>query len=141
MIRRQVGVFLIVGSLTVALDCLIYRALLVATSLPLDWAKAGGFLAGTCFAYLANRYWTFAQQRQAAGSVPRFVLLYAATLGGNVGVNAWVLHSLAGWPFAWSAAFLVATGFSATLNFLGMKWLVFRPAPADSDSVSSSAAP
>lgn len=126
MIRRELGVFLIVGSLTVLVDFLTYRGLLWAGLFGVDLAKATGFLCGTVFAYFANKAWTFAHTQTGSGSVFRFVLLYGLTLGANVLVNSAVLALCAGVAFAIQIAFLLATGTSAVLNFLGMKFFVFR---------------
>ncbi len=50
------------------------------------------------------------------------------TLAVNVAVNAGVVWLLGAGRLGLVAGFLVATGLSATLNFLGMKFLVFsRP--------------
>jgi putative flippase GtrA len=123
MIRRQVSRFLVVGFTTVAIDLAGYR-LLIATGLDVDIAKAISFAAGTVFAYFANRQWTFTAQGGARRFI-MFCLLYLSTLLVNVGANAAAL----GWtgesePALW-LAFLIATGISATLNFLGMKFIVF----------------
>lgn len=126
--RKEVLRFLVVGFTTVAIDYLTYRLLV---RLGADYApgKATSFIVGTVFAYFANRFWTFGGHgtTPAPGSVPRFAILYGTTLLCNVAVNSVVLHVLAGFPFALQGAFLVATGVSATLNFLGMKYLVFKP--------------
>lgn len=127
MIKRELGLFLIVGGLTVVVDFLTYRGLLWSGLLGVAPAKALGFLTGTVFAYFANRLVTFGHRPHAAGSVWRFILLYALTLGANVLVNGAVLHGLQGFYQATQLAFLVATGVSATLNFVGMKWFVFIP--------------
>lgn len=126
MIKRELGVFLVVGSLTVLIDFLIYRGLVWTQWLNIDQAKTIGFLGGTLFAYFANRIWTFGRQDHAQGSVWRFALLYTITLGANVLVNAGCLTLFSALPFAIQAAFLIATGVSAVLNFLGMKLFVFR---------------
>jgi putative flippase GtrA len=52
------------------------------------------------------------------------------TLGANVLVNALILKLLADVEFAIQLAFLLATGASASLNFVGMKFFVFRPIPS-----------
>lgn len=125
MIRREAGIFLVVGTLTVGVDFSSYH-LLLWVGVEHSLAKACGFVAGTLFAYFANRYWTFGHVKQAPNSVPRFAVLYAVTLGANVLVNQAVL-SLAGLDALWvNLAFLVATGVSAVLNFLGMKFFVFK---------------
>jgi putative flippase GtrA len=126
MIKRELTIFLIVGSLTVLVDFIIYRGLVFVQWLNVDMAKAVGFLAGTVFAYFANRFWTFGHKQSSAGSAWRFAVLYTATLAVNVYVNAFALDKLDSLTAAVHTAFILATGVSATLNFLGMKLFVFR---------------
>jgi putative flippase GtrA len=83
------------------------------------------FLAGTLFAYFANRFWTFGHKPHPPGSSWRFAILYAATLVVNVFVNSLTLRLLADMTAIVQLAFLMATGISASLNFLGMKFFVF----------------
>lgn len=130
MMRRELPVFLVVGALTVLVDLLVYRALMASGLAATAPAKAIGFLTGTVFAYCANRRWTFNHRVATAGSAARFALLYGATLAANVAVNAAVLRILdaAAPVLAVPLAFLAATGVSATLNFIGMKTLVFSHA-------------
>jgi putative flippase GtrA len=129
MIRLQVAIFLVVGSLTVAVDFAVYRGLL-AVSVPHDWAKGIGFIAGTIFSYFANRGWTFGGASAGCATALRFSVLYGSTLLVNIYVNSVVLFALRASPFAVGAAFLAATFISAGLNFVGMKFLVFRTPPA-----------
>lgn len=128
MIKREASIFLVVGLLTVVIDFCTYRLLLWSGTLDVAIAKTIGFLTGTVFAYIANRLWTF-RHTQSGGSVPRFVLLYACTLGINVCINSGILLLAGTTHVGIGAAFVVATGCSAVLNFLGMKFFVFkRPA-------------
>ena len=122
MIKREVSVFLVVGSLTVLVDFSTYRSLVWLAIAHVDIAKAIGFLAGTLFAYFANRFWTFGHKSHAPGSMWRFALLYTLTLGANVFVNALALRLFANVLLS----FLLATAISAILNFLGMKLFVFK---------------
>jgi len=89
-------------------------------------AKATGFLTGTLFAYFANRLWTFGHTQHQSGSAWRFAVLYASTLGANVLINALALKLLADAMGSVQLAFLLATGVSASLNFVGMKFFVFK---------------
>jgi putative flippase GtrA len=125
MIRREIAIFLVVGSTTVLIDFGTYRNL-AWVGLPIDLSKAFGFIGGTIFAYVANKTWTFNHLPHAPGSLWRFISLYLLTLITNVLINAAALKGLAGFGFAVQASFLLATGTSATLNFLGMKFFVFR---------------
>ena len=126
MIRKEIIVFLIVGTTTVLVDFIAYKLLLWG-GIGYNPAKAVGFITGTVFAYAANRAWTFGHVQHKPNSLPRFCLLYGLTLGTNVLVNRFFLSSLEGMVQAVQIAFLIATGVSATLNFLGMKFFVFRP--------------
>lgn len=120
----QLWRFLIVGSLTVGVDYLCYHSLLWF-NIELNTAKAIGFLAGTLFAYFANKLWTFSGSSHKHGTWWRFPIVYGINLGVNVGLNAYMLELLTEAPSAITWAFLVATGTSATLNFIGMKYFVF----------------
>lgn len=134
MIRRQLGIFLLVGFSTVAVDFVVYHALLWL-GMPVSIAKLLGFLTGTVFAYFANRRWTFQGSQPAGAQVLRFATLYGGTLACNVGVNAAMLriaaHVFDSPGMGINLAFCVATGVSAALNFIGMKWWVFRTAPVN----------
>ena len=130
MIKRELAIFLIVGASTVLVDFVSYRALIGFQVMKVDMAKATGFLVGTLFAYFANRFWTFGHKSHIPGSAWRFSALYVSTLGANVLINAFALKLLADVAASIQLAFLLATGVSACLNFLGMKFFVFRPIPA-----------
>lgn len=130
MINRELAIFLIVGALTVLVDFIIYRGLLRFQVMEVEMAKVTGFLVGTFFAYFANRFWTFGRRPHVHGSAWRFSALYAITLGANVLINALALKLLADVDAALQVAFLFATVGSACLNFLGMKFFVFKHMPA-----------
>ena len=125
MIRKEASIFLVVGFLTVAVDFTSYH-LLLWSGLVYAIAKACGFIAGTIFAYFANKHLTFGHVEHAPNSMPRFATLYAITLGANVLVNQTVLGAAGHAAWGVNLAFLVATGVSAVLNFLGMKFFVFK---------------
>ena len=91
MIRREVAIFVVVGSLTVMIDFLAYRSLVWMDLVSIDISKAIGFLTGSVFAYFTNRFWTFGHKAHLSGSAWRFVILYAATLSANVFVNSLIL--------------------------------------------------
>jgi putative flippase GtrA len=126
MIKRELTIFLAVGFTAVFVDFVSYRSLVWFDVMAVDMAKAAGFLIGTLFAYFANRFWTFGHKLHVPGSAWRFAALYASTLGANVLSNSLALKLFAHEAAAISIAFLLATGVSAALNFLGMKFFVFR---------------
>ena len=126
MIKAQLAVFLIVGLLTVLLDFLTYLAIVKLQYLDISLAKVTGFLTGTVFAYLANRFWTFRHNMPSHASLWRFIMLYAVTLAANVFVNNVFIELFGSLTNVFLLAFILATGFSAALNFLGMKFFVFK---------------
>jgi putative flippase GtrA len=134
MIRREIVIFLIVGSLTVLLDFLTYRGLVWSQLFGVDLSKAIGFLTGTVFAYFANRFWTFGHKSHMAGSVWRFIIVYTISLGANVQINAFALTWLVDTTASVQIAFLLATGTSTIMNFLGLKLFVFKSIPLSEKS-------
>lgn len=126
MIKRELVIFLVVGVTTVLVDYFSYRGLIAFEIISVDFAKAVSFLIGTLFAYYANRFWTFGNQQYVQGTVWRFIILYTGTLGVNVLTNALALKVFFDVTYSIEMAFVLATSLSAGLNFLGMKFFVFR---------------
>jgi putative flippase GtrA len=124
MIKRELATFLVVGLLTVAIDFLAYHGL-INIGLNINISKCIAFIAGTIFAYIANRLWTFNHGPHKKGSLWRFILLYLLTLCANISVNAAVIELGDHSSLNIQISFLLATITSASLNFLGMKFFVF----------------
>lgn len=123
-LTRSAGRFLIAGGLTVLLDLSVYRLLVEAGWLT-GPAKTLSFIAGTLFAYWINKNWTFEAKAHSHRALLPFMTVYCTTLCANVLVNEGVLKLIGVSEVALWVAFLVATGVSATLNFLGMQKMVF----------------
>ncbi|MGH3496150.1 MAG: GtrA family protein [Nocardioidaceae bacterium] len=122
-VHRQALRFLLVGASTVAIDFVVYHTEQLF-GVPLTPAKTVSFIVATVCAYLLNRSYTFG----AAGGrsvIARFGALYAATLVVNVGVNAAALALLPPGRFHILGAFLCAQVVSSTINFVGMRHVVF----------------
>lgn len=128
LFRTEFARFLVVGFTSVAIDFVSYRALL-AFGVAVGAAKACGYVIGAIFGYFANRIFTFRVethwQWQETG---KFIAVYLFALLANVAANASVIHVTGRTEIGIVAAFLVATAISATLNYLGMKRLVFGAA-------------
>jgi putative flippase GtrA len=134
MVKRELGLFLIVGMAAVLIDYWVYELLVWTHWLTVEFAKGLGFITGTIFAYLANRLLTFGKIKYASRkSLWRFVILYSFTLWANVEVNSLALNSVPVQSWANQIAFISATAVSAALNFVGMKFYVFKaPTPLKS---------
>lgn len=131
MLRREASIFIIVGATTVLVDYLAYLSLL-GLSAPVSVAKAASFVAGTVFAYFANRFWTFSHKSPDRHAWLRFSAVYITSLFSNVTANSAFLAFFESVTLPVShnnlltIAFIMATGISAMLNFLGMKFYAFR---------------
>tara|TARA_B100000686_G_C16759486_1_gene957752 strand:- start:1766 stop:2116 length:351 start_codon:yes stop_codon:yes gene_type:complete len=109
----------------VAIDFAVYQLLLIV-DVPTAVAKSLSFVTGTIFAYTMNRLWTFDRAGGGSSVFGLFVILYIVTLTINVGVNSTVISLFDESELGRLIGFLAATGSSATLNFIGMKTIVFR---------------
>lgn len=117
--RRELLRFLIAGSSAVAVDGGTYAVLLRYFS---HWpSKMTSFILGSIVAFLLNKYWTFEKPEPSGPEVIRFAVLYTTTLLANTLVNSgalWLTNQV-------FLSFLLATGTSTVLNFLGQKFWVF----------------
>jgi putative flippase GtrA len=126
MLKKQFGVFLIIGTLTVLSDYAIYLILLSTSLFSINLSKGIGFILGTIFSYVANKAWTFSYTGGLSKSIYRFITLYLATLALNISINAMFLGIFEGFEYYRQTSFLLATMISALVNFLGMKYFVFK---------------
>lgn len=117
--------FLVTGSLTVIID-LIFYLILISFDFSTFISKGVSFSIGTVFAYFANRNYTFKSSENRLIGFIVFTLLYTSTLLINIFTNELVLNLTSLIDSSLMLAFLCATSLSATINFLGMKYIVFR---------------
>ena len=125
--ESEVARFLVVGGATVLIDLMFY-IIVVYLGVSTVLAKGIGFICGTIFAYFYNKNITFRSSRSGEAGFSIFVLLYLVTLVVNVFANESVLQNIGYTQFAFVLAFFVATSISATMNFIGMKYMVFSDA-------------
>ena len=119
-IKREIKRFLIAGFSAVGTDLFSYYILL--NFLSYNIAKAISFVLGTIVAFILNKYWTFEKKEKSYSEIIKFSSLYTTTLGANILTNIMVLNIY----HMTFLAFLIATGVSALLNFIGQKWWVFK---------------
>jgi putative flippase GtrA len=124
LFKYEISRFLIVGSTTVLID-LIFYFIFIYLGFDIALSKGVSFSIGTIFAYFANRSYTFQSSRDGMLRFIYFVILYISTLVVNVMSNEIILNFSSHLSQSLLIAFLSATIISATLNFLGMNYLVF----------------
>ncbi len=118
--KQELLRFLITGVTAVTTDLCSYHLLM--SIIDIDVAKAISFILGSVIAFFMNKMWTFESNSKIGSTVIQFSLLYSATFLANVAVN----HLLMKWNTEMMIAFLFATATSTVLNFIGMKFWVFR---------------
>ena len=123
---RQLFRFAIGGIFATVIDFVVYFFVWSVLAGPLPVAKATGFVAGATFAFFINKTWTFSLRQVSSHAPLVFSLVYVTSLIVNVAVNQglFVYFSALSNPEVYS--FVLATALSASLNFLGLRFLVFR---------------
>jgi putative flippase GtrA len=123
--NSELSRFVVVGGTTVIIDLISYSVLLMV-GFNSFYAKGLSFSFGATFAYLANLKVTFRRNNYGIRQFILFILLYLLTLGVNVMSNEFILDVFDAKISTFIMAFLVATSISASLNFLGMKFIIFK---------------
>ncbi|MCA1010079.1 GtrA family protein [Halobacillus halophilus] len=118
--QQQIQRFLVTGVSAVLVDTLFYFLLIQVISTSLS--KMISFLCGTILAYILNKFWTFKKKAKSHIELFQYMGLYLSTLGINVASNMLFLTLTSNKIIA----FVFATGISASLNFIGQKWWVFK---------------
>jgi putative flippase GtrA len=138
-LKKQLIKFTLTGILAVIVDLTCYYILLnvlperVLSMISNEaFAKAVSFICGMTVTYTLNKFWTWNQNNHSRKSVLKFALFYGLSLIVNVVVNSvllFMMHeyaSLFDLPYKYVIAFVGATGVSASLNFIGQKFWVFK---------------
>lgn len=118
--KKELQRFLVVGFSAVGTDALVYFILI--NFLNTEVSKMLSFVSGSFLAFLLNKIWTFENSSSVKPQIIKFAVLYISTLVINNYTNSMVLELFNNTLFA----FLVATGVSTVLNFLGQKFWVFN---------------
>ena len=124
--NRQKLVFLCVGLISVFVDITVYLTLLEYMHYSHAWSKTLGFFSGAIFSYFANKTLTFGHKKKYFASASKFAILYATSLCVNVLVNEIMIAVLGVTDFLILVAFIFATAASTIMNYLGMRYIVFK---------------
>jgi putative flippase GtrA len=132
--------FIVVGVLNTAIDFGVLNALSYATGIYaghyLIILNSVAFGAAVTNSYLWNKYWTFKEQASGqvrASEASTFLVVSVIGLAINsgivYGVTTYIAPPLAVFtPALWeNFAKLLATGVALIWNFLGYKFVVFKP--------------
>ena len=124
---KEVLRFLVGGGSAVITDYITYT--LFIHIMPVPAAKGISFICGSVIGFIINKYWTFEQPILKKIEIVKYSILYISTLIINNISNTICLNyssSFLSYSSSKTLAFLVATGISTILNFLGLSFYVFR---------------
>ena len=131
MMKREIGLFVINGLVSVVIAYCAYLAL-ADYGMQLYLANGIAYVAGMAYGFFANKSLTFRDKEKISLSkVVSYCLLYAATLLINIATNILMLDVLKDFSIRIQLAFFVAISLSTVLNFLGLKYLVFSKRSED----------
>lgn len=116
--------FLVTGVSAVATDGICY-VLLLWLGMAVTPAKSAGFVAGAVVSYFANRFWAFDDAKSSQHRLFPFLLLYVAAILLNVAVNRTGLEVIGTGKDGLAISWFLASGASATLNYFGLRYVVF----------------
>ena len=119
--KKEIPRFIVAGILAVATDYFSYLALI--NVIDVDFSKACSFILGSIVAFILNKFWTFESDKKTTTAIMPFIVLYSSTFFVNVSLNHFSLVYVTDLK---TIAFLIATSASTILNFIGMKFWVFK---------------
>jgi len=119
-LKKEMQRFIIAGFSAVGTDLITYYVLINFFSH--YTSKTVSFIAGSILSFILNKYWTFEKHQKSFSEIWKFGGLYLTALGANVLTNGYILE-VTKLVFL---SFVIATGVSTVLNFLGQKFWVFR---------------
>lgn len=113
--------FIVGGSSAVLTDFTTYY-LMLYLGVYVAYAKCVSYILGAIVGFVINKIWTFESKKFKFEEVWKYVVLYLVSALANTLVNQFILYIVN----VKIIAFLVATGFSTIMNFLGQKFIVFK---------------
>ena len=119
--KKEIPRFIVAGILAVVTDYFSYLALI--NVIDVDISKACSFVLGSIVAFFLNKLWTFESDKKSVAAIFPFIALYSSTFLINVSLNHFSLVYVTDLK---TIAFLIATSASTILNFIGMKFWVFK---------------
>lgn len=120
-LEYQILVFLLIGGLATTIDFVIYNYLF--TFFSINISKLISMLSSSLFSYFTNKIFTFNKGKNYNQKyLIKFYIIFLLNLLTNIFVNYYV-YKLTSVKLL---AFILATLFGMTVNFIGQKFFVFK---------------
>lgn len=111
------------GAIGTVIHYMVLWSLVNALGASAVWASTAGALAGALTNYVLNYWWTFSSVLPHHHSLPRFLIMAAASLGLNFILMQFMVNQLA---MYYLVAQVLATLACLGLNYLVSRYWVFR---------------
>ncbi|MCX2732530.1 GtrA family protein [Saccharopolyspora sp. NFXS83] len=126
---QQLFRFVAIGGFCALIDFGTYSLLLGVAGWPVWLSKSISFILGTTASYLINRKFTFsgASSGNSKAKAGAFVVVYTTTFFVNMGSNQLLVllfDAQEAWQF--TLFWVIAQGLGTLINFVMLKWVVFR---------------
>jgi len=129
MINREIRFFLINGIIAVLIAYLVYRALILI-GLDINFSSMISYFAGMFYGYFANKQLTFKNvDNISITNITKYLVLHFCTLVIYVYLNSYLVLLLKEYSFNLLIAFSLTIGLTTILNFLGLRFWVFKKVP------------
>lgn len=122
---KQGLAFFCIGITAALLDFFLYKTLLFL-EFTIFVSKFISYFVIICLSYFTNKFVTFNHQKDYFVSIIKYLFLYSITLAVNVISNYLFFTLFNSFEFKLILSFILATSLSAILNFLGLKFFVFK---------------
>ena len=126
MINREIGFFLINGFIAVIIAYTVYMVLILA-SLDIYFSSLISYFSAIFYGYIANKKITFkSRDKISLANVIKYVGLHLCTMVIYVYLNSYFVVMLEEYKFSLLFAFILPFSLTATLNFWGLRFWVFK---------------
>ena len=125
LLGYEQGRFIAVGLSVTGVDLVFYLTL-ISIDIETSLSKGISFCIGATLAYFINRSFTFQSSKGGLIRFILFLLLYLFSLIINVISNEVIILHTVGITGSILFGFIIATVLSATINYLGMKYIIFK---------------
>jgi len=124
--NREIGIFLINGFIAVIVAYIVYMVL-ISASLDMYLSSLISYFSAMLYGYIANKKITFKSRDNISfTNVIKYIGLHLCTMIIYVYLNSYFVVMLEEYKFSLLIAFILPISLTATLNFWGLRFWVFK---------------
>ena len=124
--NREIGIFLINGFIAVIVAYIVYMVL-ISASLDMYLSSLISYFSAMLYGYIANKKITFKSRDNISfTNVIKYIGLHLFTMIIYVYLNSYFVVMLEEYKFSLLIAFILPISLTATLNFWGLRFWVFK---------------